>query len=598
MCETGVSWPSLATEQDKSETGVLSPGPSTNPTHPRSPTRDSWNNSWDRCDYRDKWTDVWKGGHDGNRWIHGWNEHYHGDNWTDAWGERNSVFVRQHNDDNSTDAWSKCKSDGEWHASHWETSSWSSSHWETSGWNDADECSDDCKGQLWSSHSFFETMNMDQLINSLCRSDDAATFSGIEVDPGESLADTAAPNGVIDVRPFRKAEEALFHKFGLKPRVIPGDNQAVGIGGRAKVLGKVEMPSGMGGVNGIVKYTVVDSPGVPPLTPVSLLKQVGAVIDLNSNTMDLKNIETTTTLRTLPSGHVAHKLTEFAPGGWKAPTMEQTELFQVRTDVFRPVTLPGEIKSRSSKLCVGFSSGFVYTVRDRSHLSLRLIINMIPTCVLTISCPLTSSSMINWLKERLVSSVHLFLVLTWMPTQRWGSCALVAEVRWRRLALRCLVHVTRVVADRAGLMATSILQNGSDRVYSFAGTPDPSRQSVGLNGCMRQKTWEMRRHHELFPLSCIDRSQRGKGQDERKEERGYHDQPKSRTDCRGCLYQGERRRCMSKVRPRTSCLQHRFRTDSTLSWMDSRRNTVYVDQSMSQRSHRPWRVAEYQPYRR
>ena len=37
----------------------------------------------------------------------------------------------------------------------------------------------------------------------------------------------------------------------------------------------------MGGVNGIVKYTVVDSPGVPPLTPVSLLKQVDVVIDLN-----------------------------------------------------------------------------------------------------------------------------------------------------------------------------------------------------------------------------------------------------------------------------------------------------------------------------
>ena len=30
-----------------------------------------------------------------------------------------------------------------------------------------------------------------------------------------------------------------------------------------------------------------------------------------------------------------------------------------------------------------------------------------------------------------------------MPTQRWENCALVAEVRWRRLALQCLVHVTR-----------------------------------------------------------------------------------------------------------------------------------------------------------
>ena len=138
----------------------------------------------------------------------------------------------------------------------------------------------------------------------------ATTFTGTEVDPGESLADTAAQSGVVDIRPFRKAEEALFHKFGLKPRVIPGDNQAVGIGGKAKVLGKVEMPSGMGGVNGIVEYTVVDSPGVPPLTPVFSTQT--SWIDLNSNMMDLKKIETTTTLRTLPSGQVAHKLTEFA----------------------------------------------------------------------------------------------------------------------------------------------------------------------------------------------------------------------------------------------------------------------------------------------
>ena len=172
-----------------------------------------------------------------------------------------------------------------------ETSSWCSSHWETSEWNDTAKCSNDRQRQQWSNHSFFETMNVNQLINSLCRGDDgAATFTGIEVDPGESLAATAAHSGVIDIRPFRKAEEALFNKFGLKPRGIPGDNQEVGIGGKAKVLGKVEMPSGMGGVNGKVKYTVVDSPGVPPLTPVSLLKQVGAVIDLNSNTMDLRKI--------------------------------------------------------------------------------------------------------------------------------------------------------------------------------------------------------------------------------------------------------------------------------------------------------------------
>ena len=159
--------------------------------YPKGSTRDSWNTSWDRYDYRDKWTDIWKSDHDGNRWIHGWNEHCHDDNWTDAWRKRNPG------------------------------DEWCSSHWETSGWNETDKGSDDREGQQWSNHSVFETMNVDQLINSLCRGDDdAATFTGIEDDPGESLADTAAQSGVIDLRPFRKAEEALFHKLGLKLRVI------------------------------------------------------------------------------------------------------------------------------------------------------------------------------------------------------------------------------------------------------------------------------------------------------------------------------------------------------------------------------------------
>ena len=84
-----------------------------------------------------------------------------------------------------------------------------------------------------------------------------------------------------------------------------------------------------------------------------------------------------------------------------------------------------------------------YTQSAIGHISLRLIISMILTFVLTVPCRLTSSPMINWLKERPISSVHLLLDSTWMPTQRWESCVLVAEVRWRRLALRCLVHVTR-----------------------------------------------------------------------------------------------------------------------------------------------------------
>ena len=334
------------------------------------------------------------------------------------------------------------------------------------------------------------------------------------------------------------------------------------------------------------------------MTPVSLLKQVGAVIDLNSNTMDLKKIETTTTLRTLPSGHVAHRLTEFAPDGWKAPTLEQTDLFQVKTDVFRPVTLPGEIKSRSSKQCVGFSSGFVYTVRDQSYpISSRRQHD--PD--LRIDDAMSSDLLFDDQLARRTSGfecsfasgfdVNANSTMGKLCTDRRSSVAKTCS------AVPGSCHAS-VMADCAGLVATSFLKNRSDRVHSFAGTSGSSRQSVGLNGCVRQKTWRMRRHHELCPLSCIDRSQRSKSQDERKEERSYYNQSKGRTDCRGYSHQGARRRCMSEMRPRTSGLQHRFGTDSALSWMDSRRSTVYADQGLPKWSHNSWRAAEYQPYRR
>ena len=218
----------------------------------------------------------------------------------------------------------------------------------------------------------------------------------------------------------------------------------------------------------------------------------------------------------MPSGHVAHELTEFAPGGWKVPTLEQTDLFQIKTDAFRPVTLSGEIKSRSSKQCVGFSSGFVYTVRNQSY--------PIPSHHQHDPDPCIDDAMSSDLlfDDQLAQrtsgfecsfasgfDVNANSAIGKLCTGRRGSvaktCSAVASS-----------HHPSVVADRAGLMATSLIKNRSDRVHSLAGTPGPSRQSVGLNGCVRQKTWRMRRHHELCPLSCIDRSQRSKSQNERK----------------------------------------------------------------------------------
>ena len=185
-----------------------------------------------------------------------------------------------------------------------------------------------------------------------------------------------------------------------------------------------------------------------------------------------------------------------------------------------------------------------------------------------------------------------------MPTQRWEK---LCTDRRSSVAKTC----SSVPGScHASVMAVLVSwQQASSRIVQTECTHLPellvhrANQWASMDVCDR-KRGGCGRHHELCPFSCIDRSQRSKSQDERKEERSYYNQSKSRTDSRGCSHQGERRRFMSKMRPRTSCFQHNFGTNSALSWMDSRRSTVYADQGMPKWSHNPWRAAEYQPYRR
>ena len=192
-----------------------------------------------------------------------WDECFCGDSSADTRGNNSqcdSGVDAQHKYHTGNDWRSRHWKMDSWRVSHWETrgwhqkddtwsknnvgDGWNSSHWETSGWCQEDECRHDHDKTQWFSHAFFEALNVDQLINSLHRGEESVTpLTGLEVDPGESLADTAAQSGIIDLRPFGKAEDALFHKFGLKPRVIHSNSQAVGTGGQAKVLGKVGVPS-------------------------------------------------------------------------------------------------------------------------------------------------------------------------------------------------------------------------------------------------------------------------------------------------------------------------------------------------------------------
>ena len=244
----------------------------------------------------------------------------------------------------------------------------------------------------------------------------------------------------------------------------------------------------MGGVNGVLKYTVVDSPGVPPLTPVSLLKQVGAVIDLNNNTTELNKIGATTALRILPTGHVAYKLTEFASGGWKAPSPEQTKLFQARSHVFRPVTMPGESKQGRQHQISDFSSGLAYTVSNDSHGSSHSNIcpcdrcgDDQPTCNCSSGAVLAQKP---YTCDRSVASGFDSDANSEMGRSHIDRRVSVATT-YPAMPRSC--H-SGSMASRHRHVARGILPNRANRVHTSTGTSGLSSQSMGINGRMRQKT--------------------------------------------------------------------------------------------------------------
>ena len=240
MSKTGVSSPSLATDRDGNRTKVplphpgaeFTPCPSATPELQRfaagsvphvssalefqgsavSVLGSSVEQELKEDLGRDCWIKVWNGCSSGDSLFDGWSDDSPCDSGA---GAQHKVYP-----DNSwrSEHWKRNR----WHSSHWRTTDgtwskhhvydgWNSSHWKTTGWDQENERRHDHVESQWFTHAFFEALSVDQLINSLHRrGGDTTIFTGVEVDPGESLADTGAQSGTIDLRPFRKAEEALF----------------------------------------------------------------------------------------------------------------------------------------------------------------------------------------------------------------------------------------------------------------------------------------------------------------------------------------------------------------------------------------------------
>ena len=129
---------------------------------------------------------------------------------------------------------------------------------------------------------------------------------GVTTSPQLGLVDTAAQEGLIGREALlRLAEELRGHGLRIKWTGKSSRARGIrGIGGTATTVGVCELPIGLGGVSGVLEVTVI-AQDAPLLLPISPLRSLGAVIDLNTDEMQLVRAGSHGKLKTLPSGHSA-----------------------------------------------------------------------------------------------------------------------------------------------------------------------------------------------------------------------------------------------------------------------------------------------------
>ena len=148
-------------------------------------------------------------------------------------------------------------------------------------------------------------------------------YAGVTCKFGEALVDTAAEDPVIGDRAMKRLQQALSH-HNLQPIPVSSGGPlpgAGGIGGLAQVTAMLEVPVGIAGINGVLRFTVLkdtDECETPPLLPASYLESVGAVINFQTETYETA-CGRTSTMRRLPSGHRAISVMDFDPSGWNLP---------------------------------------------------------------------------------------------------------------------------------------------------------------------------------------------------------------------------------------------------------------------------------------
>ena len=127
-----------------------------------------------------------------------------------------------------------------------------------------------------------------------CNSDlEHPEFIGLILGPARGLTDTGAQQPVVGVSASLRWCDRLLKRHGLVPVDVTPSNMIATCGGigTAKVVQVLDFPAGIVGVNGVMRFLVLEEPMspdgrqqfIPPLTPIPIMRQLGANIRMKDS---------------------------------------------------------------------------------------------------------------------------------------------------------------------------------------------------------------------------------------------------------------------------------------------------------------------------
>ena len=108
---------------------------------------------------------------------------------------------------------------------------------------------------------------------------DAVHFAGLTVEPGTALVDTGAQVPLIGEPALEALDDRLLETIGKRSTWLDRVSSSTGgVGGKANIVGTVEIPIGIAGSSGIIKMKVTKE-DIPPLLPGGFYRKMGMIAD-------------------------------------------------------------------------------------------------------------------------------------------------------------------------------------------------------------------------------------------------------------------------------------------------------------------------------